>query len=185
MAAGSVERSRLACGVRSALGVRTQKRHLSVLAGGGLNQTRSRGILRSHGGDISKGIAWQPTISRHARDAGLPGLALHPGQLLHVRVLGRWSASMRSPSFLRPRQSDMALIQPWRGDKKKPPHTTPREVEIARITRRYETSGGPPWSSFGTAQRRETTPATLNKALCRPCLVYPLASLDVSGQRPV
>ena len=29
------------------------------------------------------------------------------------------------------------------------------------------------------------SPATLSKALCRPCLVYPLASLDVSGQRPV
>ena len=29
------------------------------------------------------------------------------------------------------------------------------------------------------------SPATLSKALCRPCLVYPLASLDVSGQWPV
>src|SRR3972149_5471529 len=28
-------------------------------------------------------------------------------------------------------------------------------------------------------------PATLSKALIRPCLVYPLASLDVSGQWPV
>jgi hypothetical protein len=28
-------------------------------------------------------------------------------------------------------------------------------------------------------------PATLSKALCRPCLVYPLASLDISGQWPI
>ena len=41
------------------------------------------------------------------------------------------------------------------------------------------------WWSFGTAQRRDDLPATLSKALCRPCLVYPLASLDVSGQWPV
>ena len=41
------------------------------------------------------------------------------------------------------------------------------------------------WWSFGTAQRRVNIPATLSKALCRPCLVYPLASLDVSGQWPV
>jgi hypothetical protein len=43
-----------------------------------------------------------------------------------------------------------------------------------------------PWLSFGTAQRRDRVlPATLSKALSRPCLVYPLASLDVPGQRPV
>ena len=44
-----------------------------------------------------------------------------------------------------------------------------------------------PWLSFGTAQRKgsSASPATLSKAFCRPCLVYPLASLDVSGQWPV
>ena len=55
------------------------------------------------------------------------------------------------------------------------------------------------WLSFGTAYRRVTKrflcragifpcapfPAMLSKALSRPCLVYPLASLDVSGQWPV
>ncbi len=44
----------------------------------------------------------------------------------------------------------------------------------------------PHWLSFSTAQRRgKPFPATLSKALSRPCLVYPLASLDVSGQWPV
>lgn len=47
-------------------------------------------------------------------------------------------------------------------------------------------AGCPHWFSFGTARREEFfTPATLSKALIRPCLVYPLASLDVSGQWPV
>ncbi len=44
----------------------------------------------------------------------------------------------------------------------------------------------PLWSSFGTAERRSfTAPATLSDALGRRRLVYPLASLDVSGQWPV
>ena len=43
----------------------------------------------------------------------------------------------------------------------------------------------PPWLSFGTARRREIIPATLSEALSRPLLVYPLVSLDISGQRPV
>ena len=43
----------------------------------------------------------------------------------------------------------------------------------------------PHWLSFGTAQRRACAPATLGKALIRLRLVYPLASLDVSGQWPV
>ena len=38
------------------------------------------------------------------------------------------------------------------------------------------------WLSFGTARRRVHLPATLSGALSRPGLVYPLASLDVSGQ---
>jgi hypothetical protein len=59
------------------------------------------------------------------------------------------------------------------------------------------------WLSFGTARRRGArslarltctgiarirsqflhgSPAILSKALIRPCLVYPLASFDVSGQ---
>lgn len=47
-----------------------------------------------------------------------------------------------------------------------------------------------PWLSFSTAERKgkkrnSSSPATLSKAFCRPCLVYPLASLDVSGQWPV
>jgi len=50
---------------------------------------------------------------------------------------------------------------------------------------RHQAASCPSWSSFGTAQRRENAPATLSKALSRPCLVYPSASLDVSGQRPV
>ncbi len=42
------------------------------------------------------------------------------------------------------------------------------------------------WFSFGTARRKETIiPATLSEALIRLHLVYPLASLDVSGQWPV
>ena len=44
----------------------------------------------------------------------------------------------------------------------------------------------PHWLSFGTAGREGTCfPATLSGALSRLCLVYPLASLDVSGQWPV
>lgn len=39
--------------------------------------------------------------------------------------------------------------------------------------------------SVRSEHSRSFTPATLNKALVRPCLVYPLASLDVSGQWPV
>jgi hypothetical protein len=50
------------------------------------------------------------------------------------------------------------------------------------------------WFSFGTARRRglaggitppQQPPAILSEALIRPHLVYPLASLDVSGQWPV
>ena len=43
----------------------------------------------------------------------------------------------------------------------------------------------PPWLSFGAVTRRERSPAALNRALNRPCLLYPLASFDVSVQRPV
>ena len=40
--------------------------------------------------------------------------------------------------------------------------------------------------SFGTAWRRgDFIPATLSKALARPYLVYPLVSLDISGQWPL
>jgi len=42
--------------------------------------------------------------------------------------------------------------------------------------------GRPHWLSFGTACRREITPATLDKTLLRYCLVYSLAFLDVSEQ---
>ncbi len=51
-----------------------------------------------------------------------------------------------------------------------------------RLTTAVDT---PLWWSFGTACRRVVIPAMLSKALDRPCLVYPLASLDVSGQWPV
>jgi hypothetical protein len=41
------------------------------------------------------------------------------------------------------------------------------------------------WWSFSTARRRALHPATLDGALIRLRLVYPLASFDVSGQWPV
>ena len=44
----------------------------------------------------------------------------------------------------------------------------------------------PLWWSFGTVGREGTyIPATLSRALSRPRLVYPLVSLDISGQWPV
>src|SRR5512138_1158016 len=46
--------------------------------------------------------------------------------------------------------------------------------------------GLPLWLSFSTAGCEGTCfPATLSKALSRLCLVYPLVSLDISGQWPV
>ena len=48
---------------------------------------------------------------------------------------------------------------------------------------RVKTSIFTSWFSFGTARRKEIyLPATLSDALIRHHLVYPLASLDVSGQ---
>ena len=71
--------------------------------------------------------------------------------------------------------------------KRKPPRRLTREVSGKTPWTAPIRCRQPLWLSFGTAQRKEELlpPATLNKALSRPCLVYPLASLDVSGQWPV
>ncbi len=54
------------------------------------------------------------------------------------------------------------------------------------LTTTHHLRGRPLLLSFGTVGcERSCIPATLSTALTRPCLVYPLASLDVSGQWPV
>ena len=66
--------------------------------------------------------------------------------------------------------------------KKASGHATRRHT----LDHRAELAVWPLWLSFGTAGREGTCiPATLSEALSRPHLVYPLASLDVSGQWPV
>jgi hypothetical protein len=67
---------------------------------------------------------------------------------------------------------------------RRPGGAASRQRALARCDTR--TRRDTPWWSFSTAQRKgDTPPATLSKALSRPCLVYPLASLDVAGQWPV
>lgn len=55
-------------------------------------------------------------------------------------------------------------------------------VPQIQARRRCSTGMLASWLSFGTARRRGSSPAILGKALIRPCLAYPLASFDVSGQ---
>ena len=77
----------------------------------------------------------------------------------------------------------LVLAEPGEESKRKPPVKAPGGtcIEPPRISR-----GLPHWLSFGTAGREGTCiPATLSRALCRLRLVYPLASLDVSGQWPI
>ena len=72
------------------------------------------------------------------------------------------------------------------GAKRNLPVRRPGRLARTHIApRRNALEANPHWLSFGTARRREPVPATLSKALLRPCLAYPLASLDVSEQRPV
>ena len=77
----------------------------------------------------------------------------------------------------------LVLAEPGEESKRKPPVKAPGGtcIEPPRTS-----CGLPHWLSFGTAGREgNCIPATLSKALVRPRLVYPLASLDVSGQWPV
>lgn len=55
---------------------------------------------------------------------------------------------------------------------------------VVRLAYRRSSLFAASWLSFGTARRRDkpVIPAMFSKALIRPYLVYPLASLDVSGQ---
>ena len=75
------------------------------------------------------------------------------------------------------------LAKPGAESKRKPPLKKPGGTSINPA---HNWRSWPLWLSFGTAGREGTCiPATLSEALSRPHLVYPLASLDVSGQWPV
>ena len=91
----------------------------------------------------------------------------------------RASGRKRVCAYEHPRPCDHLLSATSR----KPPRDKPGRL-IKHISQRSALR--PHWLSFGTAQRRgKLIPATSSKAFYRRCLVYPLASLDVSGQWPV
>jgi hypothetical protein len=59
---------------------------------------------------------------------------------------------------------------------------TPSDCQPEGVHRTY---GGPLWLSFSSTQRRASSPAASGEALIRPRLSSPLASLDVSDERPL
>ena len=79
-----------------------------------------------------------------------------------------------------------ALGRRWSAGSDCAASATARHIDAARSAKNAAPPGGAlALRSVRGSEYKARSPATLSKALFRPCLVYPLASLDVSGQRLV
>ena len=83
--------------------------------------------------------------------------------------------------------TQVAGAGPSTGAKRDLPVSRPRGGHNTSLcsAARSNATGHPPGRALALRVVGNSVPATLSKALIRPCLAYPLASLDVSEQRPV